>query len=48
MHEKSGNASLEHLNTAQSSENLFFTFWGLEFYTYVQSNTYSSEVGFIS
>ena len=36
MHEKSGNASLEHLNTAQSSDNLFFTCWGLEFHKYSQ------------
>ena len=46
MHEKSGNASLEHLNTAQSSENLFFTCWGLEFDKY--SQILKSEVGSVS
>ena len=41
MHEKSGNASLEHLNTAQSSDNLFFTCWGLEILTYRQISKWS-------
>ena len=46
MHEKSGNASLEHLNTAQSSENLFFTF--VEVLNFINTVKYLCEVGFVS